>query len=680
MDMKQNRIFNWFTCLWIAAFLTAAFLYFNWHIDKKYIGIVDRKTHLISSQEPGRVHSLLVQVGDRVRSGQVLAILDISDLKTQLSYLRSELTQIENLADMQHNQYFLELQRLKMQLDNEAMELIDRISLIESKSVELESVNALITRLQNAEHAGLGYNSDLAELIIQRDALKAYLQHQSHIDESGIGKIEVLRQQQNKLLGQKELDGMSRAMLMERLEHAEEIRRQIALTEHRINLRTMISPCDGYVTELNISTGDIAQKFVPLLTIEENRPRSLTVYIPEKSAVQPQIGSAVRIYSNRQNHDTISGRISFLHPGISLADERLSLQDRIFWVRKLDVELPQNHPLIPGEMVYVRFLNSTSTHGVINKKDAMNPVPLLREMNIPATLRARTRCEPSGICWLADYQKYLIISDDTGLENTPSEHAPWLFLMDSDGNIDSLPLPIADITSVNDLEAITPVSDNQYYLISSQNISRRGKRPVSREQLLKIQVTESGAQLLSKVDLLSRLEKDYRPSQLIELGLDCNESGGRAEINIEGIAYSDDVLYIGLKEPLSDRGALIWELNDPEKLFQTGCLFANQLKLWAKIPLQTDRHQPGGISDMAIDSQKQLWILSTIPNVKPEEQIGALYCITNFPDCPPDYRRCVTFPGVKPEGLCFLENKRMLIVFDNDSETPQFCYLDTEGL
>ena len=678
--MKQNRIINWFTWLWIAAFLTAGFLYFNWHIDKKYIGIVDRKPHLISSQEPGRIHSLLVQIGDRVQSGQVLAILDISDLKTQLSCLRSELARIENLADVQHNQYLLELQRFKMQLDNEAMELIDRISLIESKSVELESVNALITRLQNAEQAGLGYNSDLAELIIRRDALKAYLQHQSHIDESGIAEIEDLRQKQNKLLDRKELDDMSRAMLIERLEHAEEIRRQIALAEHRINLRTMISPCDGYVTELNIRTGDITQEFIPILTIEESRTRNLTVYISEKSTIRPQIGSSVRIYSNRQRHATIFGRVSFLHPGISLADERLSLQDRIFWARKVDVELPQNHPLIPGEMVYVRFQNRTSKHDVNNKENAVNPASLLREMHIPATLRAHTRCEPSGICRLADNRKYLIISDDTGLENTPSEHAPWLFLMDGDGNIDSLPLPIAGLSSVNDLEAITPVSDNQYYLISSQNISKRGKRPVSREQLLKIQVTEKGVQLLSKVDFLSRLEEDYRQSRLIELGLDCHESDGRPEINIEGIAYVDSVLYIGLKEPISDRGALIWELRNPEKLFQTGHLSASQLKLWAEIPLLTDHRQPGGISDMAIDSQKRLWILSTIPNVKSAEQIGSLYCVTNFPDCPPDYRRCATFPGVKPEGLCFLENKQMLIVFDNDSETPQFAYLDTEGL
>ena len=680
--MKQNRIVNWYSALWIVALLAVGYLYFTWHIDKKYIGIVDRKTHLIGSQEAGRIHTLLVQVGDHVQPGQVLAVLDISDLKTQLAHLRSELARIEDLADVQRNQYLAELQRQKLQLDNEALELLDRISLIESKSIELESINALISRLQNAEEAGLGYNPDLAELIIQRDALQAYLQQQSQIDEASIPKLNALQGEPADFLTTDQLDSISHSMLTERFEHAEEIRRAIALNEHRIHLRTLRSPCEGYIIEIMEGKGDIVQEFVPVMTMEESRPRNLTVYIPEKSVVQPEPGTTAKIYSTRRHNDHSIGRVSFLHPGFTLADERLSFRGRIFWARKVDVELPENHALIPGEMVYVRFPNGARngpahSAGISPDKTQSLSEPM-REMRIPATLQTRSRLEPSGICWVPERRKYLIVSDDTGLKNTPNEHAPYLFWMDGNGNVDAQPLVIRNIDSVNDLEAITAVRKNIFYLLSSQNISKRGKRSANREQLLKIRVTDSGAEMVAKVNLLSRLETDYSPNQRIALGLSQRESDGRPRLNIEGISYANGSLYIGLKEPLSDRGALIWQFSDPEQLFRTGHLQPDQLRLWAEIPLRADCGLPGGISDMAIDRHGQLWILSTIPDTTPEKQMGALYRIRNFPDIPADIRKMRSFPGIKPEGLCFPEENRMLIVVDNDEKTPQFLYFYPE--
>jgi len=682
--MKQNHIFNWYTVLWSTALLIVALLYFGWRVDKKYIGIVDRKTHLIGCREPGRIHSLLVQVGDRVQSGQVLAVMDISDLKMQLSLLRGELAQIEDLADAQHKQYYLEVKRLKIQLDNEALELIDRVSLLESKSVELESINKLIARFESAEQAGLGYNSDLADLIIRRDALKAYLMQQNHLNVSGIGDVEELHDQRKKWLKEIEYDSMSHARMLEMLEHTEEIRRQIAMTEHRIHLRTMIAPCDGYIIELHAGTGDVVDQFVPLVTIEESPARYLTAYLPEKSVINPEIGSSVKIYSNRQKKQPIYGTITFVHPGFSLADERLSFRGRVFWARKILVEIAPENSLIPGEFVYVRFPGSARNARLASRRmdngDPEKPDLLYHDMNIPSQLQARSRCEPSGICWSPQLEKFILVSDDTGLENSPSEHIPWLFLMDGNGVVDPEPLPIADLASVNDLEAITAVSESVYYLASSQNISKQGKRPASREQLLKIQITDTGAKLLSRVNLLTLLEDVYGPDSLLALGLGQYESDGKPKINIEGLLYKDAALYIGLKEPITKSGALIWKLNDPELLFQTGRLSAGQLRLWSKLPLKINGESERGISDMTLDDKGCLWILSTIPGATVDRQMGALYRVKNFPDIPPEIRCFRTFPGMKPEGLCFPENGQMLVVFDNDENTPQFCYLNPEKM
>ena len=94
---NQTHNFNWYTVVWIAAFLLAIYLFNVWHINKSYFGIVENKSHLIGAQESGKVHKLLVTVGEQVKQDQVLAVLDISDLKTGLNQLREELTNIQKL-------------------------------------------------------------------------------------------------------------------------------------------------------------------------------------------------------------------------------------------------------------------------------------------------------------------------------------------------------------------------------------------------------------------------------------------------------------------------------------------------------------------------------------------------------------------------------------------------------
>ena len=78
----------------------------------------------------------------------------------------------------QQERFSLEFQTMDLQLENEASDLSERLSLLESQNTELAGLNAEINRLQKAEEAGLGHTRDLADLIRQRDALASYLRLQ----------------------------------------------------------------------------------------------------------------------------------------------------------------------------------------------------------------------------------------------------------------------------------------------------------------------------------------------------------------------------------------------------------------------------------------------------------------------------------------------------------------------
>lgn len=683
---RQTHKFNWYIVLWIVAVVLIFYLYINWHVNKNYIGIVERKTHLLGAQEPGRIKSMFVSIGDEVKKDQVIAILDVSDLKTNLNNLRSEMTQIQSLASAQTEQYSMQIERWKLQLDNEALELLDRLSLIESKSTELAGLNALIKRLHDAETAGLGYNPDLPALIIQRDALEAYLREQGTVLTDQGERIKE-SQQSRKKLEEARLDDITKSMLLERMERAEDLRREIDATEYRIHLRTIIAPCDGYVTEILANAGDVVQDFIPCITIEESKAGYLIVFLPEKARLKPEPGMFVKVYVPRNSDFNTSGTVTFIHPGFTRADERLSFRGQIFWARKVHVELDKDHKLIPGEVVYVK-INGNHSSKLKNNSAKASQKPLLKtehhpddhppikNLKVPASLQQLSRFEPSGVVWLPELKKYLVVSDDTGIQNKKNDHAPYLFLMDKTGKIDAEPVLLSNINTINDLEAITAAGDDTYYLLASQNISKNGKRPKNREYLIKIVRDGNHFKVQDHVNFLSLILKSYDTAGLNALGLQHYEIDGRPELNIEGAAYSGGALYIGLKQPVSNKGAIIWKLSNPAIVFQNQTLSPDQLSIYGTVDLGKN----AGISDLSIDQNGTWWALSTIPNATRAKQLGSLHRIYQFADGHLEADRIYNFPNLKPEGLGHQSDGHMLIVFDNDNELPSFCSIDGDQL
>jgi multidrug resistance efflux pump len=687
--MRRHK-FNWYLVFWAIALLAVLFLYYRYHITKDLVGIVETKTHLLGAQEPGTIRNILVSVGEKVSQGQVLATLDISDLEIEKNQLKEELTNIQNLKEAQQDHLALEFQRMGLQLENEASDLADRLSILEAKSTELSGLNAEIDRLKKAEEAGLGHSRDLADLVLRRDALASYLREQSkdlQLQNQKLNKTRRTRQS----LAEVDTDSIVKSMLLRPMERAEELRRQIALTEHRMCLRTIIAPCNGHVVEMFAHPGDVVQEFTPILSVEESNPRYLVVYVPEKSNMQPELGTQVKIFSGRSKHYNTIGLVTFVHPGFSMTPERLSFMRQVFWARRVHVALNENHALLPGEIVHARISNKTDDSGYFSmgvqasessstKSGSQVNHPPLKDMQVAQTLWQQSRFEPSGIAWLEDIEKYLILSDDTGIKDTNNDHAPWLFLMNDKGEVDSSPVTLNGIHSVNDLEAIAPAENGIFYLVSSQNISKQDKRPIDREMILKVQQDGKTFNVQGRVAFLSLILDSYSEKQRQSLGLEKNAKDGRPVLNIEGAAYYDNVLYLGLKEPIGKNGAIIWKLNDPSSIFNGQKLLPEQLSLYGYVHLGEYNAGIAGISDLIFDYKGRLWALSTIAGADDNDQLGGLHRIVHFADGRLESRLLYRFPRLKPEGFCFQSMEHLVIVFDKDNETPSFCVVTVEDL
>src|SRR6202044_2243311 len=89
-------------------FVIAATYYFfstDHSSDLVLIGTVDSNQVIVSAQVEGRIQKLLVDEGTPVKAGDLIAVLDSSELQTQEAAAAANITSLQHkVAEMQHTE------------------------------------------------------------------------------------------------------------------------------------------------------------------------------------------------------------------------------------------------------------------------------------------------------------------------------------------------------------------------------------------------------------------------------------------------------------------------------------------------------------------------------------------------------------------------------------------------
>lgn len=658
-----------FHLIWLAAAALALILYFFWNTHANFLGIVETRTHKLGAVESGRIATINPALGQRVKANEVLAELDTTDLDIQREALERELARLRETITADQHRYTLEYEKLLLQRNEDKRRLA-------AKKAELQALNAEIKRLTDAEQQGLGRSRELSDLIIRRDSAARYISEES----TGTGSSRRLASSMPT-----GAEPVVLSMLSEHIEHINELETKLRIVEERIRMRKVVSPCDGVVVKINYLPGDTVEGLATILTVEEPTAAFVDVYIPETADRKPQLGERVTVYPRRKGVLAAKGTIIFIDPGYSAVPERLAFRRIIYWARKFRVRLDDRHGLMPGETAEVQILGELNPLNEAQAEERITPslsdlhhspartvtISSMSEIDVSDQLHLRSRFEPSGIAWLPDLDRFVVISDDTSRDQP--EHAPWLYLMDRNGRVEPEPVTVAGVDSLNDVEAITVADDGTLYLISSQSISRKGKRPADRQRLLQVKREGRNFRVVAHVDFFTVMQQSYDMRQLAALGLTDLE-GEQLVLNIEGATWRQGELLLGLKLPLTDRGAIIWRLQNPEQLFAAKTLSPDQLSLFAYVDLRTPDSRIAGISDLATDKNGLLYALATIPDAGDGEQCGGLFHLVRENA---DTMRAValySFPSLKPEGLCLTDDDSFTVVIDSDDRSPYLFF------
>lgn len=298
----------------------------------------------VSSKFPGRVSRIMVQEGDAVRAGDMIAQLDDAHIRARVTQAREAVAAQEALIMAEE----LNLQVMKKEVP---------ITVETAKAGE-ENAGAVMSKAEAMAHQAdrdAKRFHDLAEkgMVDRQKSEQADLARTSAVKDlestrTGLKKAE-------KELSQAHL-GWDRVKVKEKEVAA--VKAQLGqakgfLAEEESNLQdmTIIAPSSGLVTTKMVNSGEVVSAGTPLLEMVDMDRLYLKVYVPEVQIGRIRLGLPARVYidafPDRPFPATvrfISHKAEFTPKEVQTPDERVKL----VYAVKLYLDENPEHRLTPG--------------------------------------------------------------------------------------------------------------------------------------------------------------------------------------------------------------------------------------------------------------------------------------------------------------------------------------------
>ncbi len=647
-------------------------------------GYTATNSYSVAPPRNAKVKQVAVELGATVHAGDLIAQLDTTEIENEIEVANAERTyaaaaMIAETARLRRDSVNLE-RRFASGTERASVELANAEASAHTAAAELAAIDAELVEQTDLVSKRLANASVLNTLQLRRAALAKQVDAASSVLRVLRGNVTAATKRTQ---GLEPGDADQLAPLQAQL-HAADLR--IAqLTRERDGL-ALRSPADGIIDQLPLHAGDLATPELPVATVVAPDAQRVVTCIPEARASGIEAGMETSVTSTFDKTtgtgeiESVTGTIGPLPTRCQLPGSKAVLMGRV-----AIIALDEPMGGLPGQTQLVKI------HARKRPHDRTTPVPAPRPaepriplappapaaitpspLKISSELLARTRFEPSGLIWIAALDRYMVVSDDTGTK-MDDEHPPWLFTMTADGTVDPQPLVVTGTPGLNDLESIATDASGGVWLLASQSMSKKGKRPLARRQLTHVTIAKSGELRADRVLDVASLLDNAPAATRAALGLVDTRT-----LDIEGMAMHDGALYLGLKAPVDDEGrALIWRVAAPDKLL-AGDLAAAQVTLWARFKLTVEadgRTVPAGVSDLVFWDATTLVIGVTASAVDVKTESGAVYIAsTAGGELKPVLVR--TFAGLKPEAIARApKGDKLAVVFDRGSEPPLWLEL-----
>jgi membrane fusion protein, multidrug efflux system len=283
------------------------------------------ETVSVSAEVPGRVSRILVDFGQNVRQGQIIAELDKQELNLSLERSKAALAQV--------------LARLGLDASQE--------------NVRPESTPSIRQAIAQMEDAKSKYDN-ASRLVKTGDISQERFTEIEKVYQSRQAALDAARDEARTLIA-----------------NVQALKAEVKLSQKRLNDATVRAPFDGAVQEKLVSPGAYLKENTPILTLMKTNPVRLRVDLPESAAGSVHVGTNLTFRTDAAPGDTFVAAVRELNPSLDQKSRTLTAEARL---------VRNDSRLRPGMFVQVQLVVQKDAQMVMVPKGAIYTVAGLTKM------------------------------------------------------------------------------------------------------------------------------------------------------------------------------------------------------------------------------------------------------------------------------------------------------------
>lgn len=230
-----------------------------------------------------RVAELLVDAGDTVKAGQVLARLDKRDLELQRAELKGRIAAQESVVE-------------RLQNGSRQEDTAQLAAQVNSSRANLEYANLELQRLQNAYDESNGGAISAQAL----DAARAR------------AKVAVANVAQAEQAYAKSVHGARPEELKEGAANLEVLKSTLARQDYLLSQMELIAPANGVIRSRLLEVGDMASPQTPVFKMALEDKKWVRVYVNEKDLGRVYEGLKAEITIDGQESKKLQGQVGYI--------------------------------------------------------------------------------------------------------------------------------------------------------------------------------------------------------------------------------------------------------------------------------------------------------------------------------------------------------------------------------
>ncbi|MDC0670119.1 HlyD family secretion protein [Nannocystis radixulma] len=357
----RTRILPW--VVWAGTMAGATWLWLDVRAEGAALGFALGVEHEVKPPAAGRVQTIEVAPGQRVRAGQVVAVLDAGELDAERAILAAERAKLEASLGAVRAETTMaaddKASAAEATIAESDMAVRTARSNREIRAAELRAVSAQFDALAGLVKERMADRRDLDALGVKRAALRKEVEAADTLVPELVRQAAAARARRESL----PTDATELALRPVRAELAVIAGREQLLAVRR-EQTVLRAPADGQVAAVHVPAGAVAGPNAPVLTIVSRGPGDadeVVVCLREGQAGQVRVGEAVLLRSRGAGGPAVTAHVTRLGPQIGELPERCRRNPALpEWGREIAVALDEHAPLLPGQAFSVSFLGYPS--------------------------------------------------------------------------------------------------------------------------------------------------------------------------------------------------------------------------------------------------------------------------------------------------------------------------------